>query len=191
MQERNSHKSSLLAPVSTLVAAAVMLFSISASAEPWVEARGGLSYLSQLAVGVGSPGTVHYSGSVGYDFGNVRVGLLGEHSIWILENVTESDTFFDSVLNIGLVTSIEYFDDRAFTSIAAGPSILLFDTVTTDAGEVGIFGHLTPIGFRLPLIGALGLNVRPLNLTMSAPILTSIPLFRIAFNSDVGLEYTF
>lgn len=174
-----------------LAFATLTFSSLVASAEPWVEARSGISIFGQAAVGTPAPGTFSYAGSAGYDFGSFRLGGIVEHNIWVVENVSDPDTFFDSVLNIGVLVGYSYFDDFAMTSLAVGTSTLLFPTVATDAGTTGVFVKLDPVGLRFDLTPEFVLTLRPLNFEAMVPVLNAIPLYRLAYSTNVGLEYRF
>ncbi len=91
-------------------------------------------------------------------------------------------------LNLGVGAEIRFADGLIRSSLAAGPSVLLFDTQLDAAGKVGVFFELRPLGLRWELSRHLRLGLDPLSLAVVAPVLSGIPLVRAQYRSAVLLE---
>lgn len=86
------------------------------------------------------------------------------------------------VANVGIGGEYRFAHDFLSTSIALGPSILLFETPLDDAGQVGIFVDVRPTALRFRPIDSwefFVLKFEPLTFTVVMPVLTGIPLVQI------------
>lgn len=130
-----------------------------------------------------------YAFKGGYRWGRWGAFLQFEHNLWI---ATELDT--EVVLgayNIGVGGEVSYFDGRARTSLAVGASILGFDTQLDDAGEVGLFLDLRPIGVRWKVRQHLRLGLDPLGFAVIGPALDGIPLVELQYRTTFWIEGLF
>ena len=129
----------------------------------------------------------------GVDVGG-RWGIWGgyvhvEHNLWISNELSTQVT--NGALNIGVGGEYHWHEGRGRTSLAAGPSVLLFDTLLADAGETGFFLDLRPTGLRFDVGDDLTITTDPLTFTVVAPVLSGIPLVVIQYRSVITLEFGF
>ncbi|TPV95330.1 MAG: hypothetical protein B7733_10795 [Myxococcales bacterium FL481] len=120
-----------------------------------------------------------------------RFGLFGrlEQDIWVASEF-ESRVLYGAT-NLAVGAEFRYFNGRARTSLALGPSILVSDTLLDEAGEVGFYCMLRPVGLRWPLGETFTLAFDPLYPTIVAPVLSRIPLVRVEYRTGLGLEAEF
>ncbi|MBW2700080.1 MAG: hypothetical protein JRF33_04610 [Deltaproteobacteria bacterium] len=91
-------------------------------------------------------------------------------------------------LNPGLGAEWNYFEGRARSSVAVGPSVYMTEG-TGEFGEVGFFVDLRPAAVRVPLMDEWCLVVDPLAFQFSVPVLSNIPLLVFEYYTVLGLEY--
>ena len=77
------------------------------------------------------------------------------------------------------------------TSLALGTSILAFDTVLDDAGEVGLFIDFRPVGLRWAVHRLLAVGLDPISFAVVAPALGGIPLIYTQYRTELYLEMAF
>ena len=123
----------------------------------------------------------------GYRFG--RWGFFGQlgYNSWISVETEEATS--PSVFNFGLGAEVLFFEGRARTSLALGPSIYNTD-VSGEAGEMGFFIDLRPVGFRFPIGDSWHIGFDPIAFNFNAPVLSKIPLLVFKYVSIVSVEYT-
>ncbi len=112
-----------------------------------------------------------------------------EQDLWLASDFENNVT--QGVLNPGIGLECRYIGGFLATSIAAGPSILLFDTALDDAGQVGFFFDIRPTGMRFRPIDSYEdfiLKVEPLTMTFVVPVLTGIPLIQVEYRTVVSVE---
>jgi hypothetical protein len=173
------------------------------AAEPLVQAdqevdnRSGLDgFFIGLEGAASIPGNFKYiqqeqTGDIGLK-GGYRIngwGIFGQvgYNTWV--SLVEGETSSPSALNVGLGTEVLFFEGRARFSLASGPSIYLTDS-SGEAGEVGFFIDLRPVGFRFPIADSWTIGVDPLAFNFVVPVLTNIPLVVFKYISVISLEYT-
>jgi hypothetical protein len=123
----------------------------------------------------------------GYRFG--RWGFFAQvgYNSWVSLETEEATS--PSATNIGLGAEVLFFEGRARTSLALGPSIYNTDA-SGEAGEVGFFIDLRPVGFRFPIGDSWSIGFDPIAFNFNAPVLSKIPLLVFKYVSIVSLEYT-
>lgn len=92
-------------------------------------------------------------------------------------------------LNIGVGMDVVYFNRRMRAAFSCGPSVLLRDNSVGNAGAVGVFVDLRPVGVRVRLTRAAVLVIDPLTFTMLLPDLTGIPLVQIEYRTVLAVEF--
>ncbi len=131
--------------------------------------------------------------SFGYGLrAGVRWVLLGaffqvEHNIWRTTEYRRE--LVPGALNIALGGELNYGGGLVRTSLALGPSFLLYDTMLDDAGEVGIFLEIRPVGLRWRVGDHLTIGLDPLTFDVVAPVLSGIPLVYVQYRTVLTLEW--
>lgn len=120
-----------------------------------------------------------------------NVGVFGriEQDMWVASEF-ESRVFYGAT-NLAAGVEFLYFEGRARTSLAMGPSILTGDTVLDDAGEVGFYCQLRPVSLRWPLGRAFTVVFDPVYPAIVAPVLGRLPLVRVEYRTGLALEARF
>lgn len=72
--------------------------------------------------------------------------------------------------------------------MALGPSILLFSTPLDDAGSVGVFFELRPVGLRWKANQHVALQLDPLSFAVVGPVLDGIPLIQLEYRTSFTTE---
>jgi len=156
---------------------------------PFVAVEGHVSLFSDLAEASILAGTFGYGARGGYRWCGWGVSLTVEHNLWI---ATEYDSnVVQGALNIGVGGEFIYADGFVRTALAIGPSILAFDTLLDDAGSVGIFLDVRPVGLRWALCDILTVGLDPINFALVAPVLDKIPLLHIQYRTFLYAEAMF
>jgi hypothetical protein len=125
----------------------------------------------------------------GYRWGRWGIFAQFEQNMWV---ATELDTeVVLGAFNIGVGAEVSYFNGHARTSLAFGPSVLAFDTALDEAGNVGIFLDIRPIGVKWDIKEHFRLGLDPLSYAMVAPVLDGIPLVQIEYRTTFWMEGTF
>jgi hypothetical protein len=129
---------------------------------------------------------------VGVDrrFDSVHLFGRAEGNAW---RDRRDDGTYDFVLifNLGLGARIDYGAGRLRSSIAGGATLLAIPTDVDQAGRVGVFVDVRPLGYAWPLGQGTRLGVVPLSLTLAVPVLTGIPLVSIQYRTTVFAECDF
>lgn len=125
----------------------------------------------------------------GYRWG--RWGLFGqfEHNMWVATELDKEVVL--GAFNIGIGFEASYFNGRARTSVAFGPSILAFDTALDERGNVGMFLDIRPIGIKWDIKRHFRLGLDPLSYAMVAPVLDGIALVQIQYRTTFWMEGRF
>jgi hypothetical protein len=125
----------------------------------------------------------------GYRWKHVGVFAEFEQDFWV---ATEFDVrVVQGVYNVGAGLDFTYFEGRAHTSIAFGPSILAFDTELDSRGSLGWFLDIRPVGLQWDVHRYVRLGLDPLSFAVVAPALDGIPLVRIEYRTTFYLETPF
>jgi hypothetical protein len=94
------------------------------------------------------------------------------------------------LLNVGIGIGFNFFKGRMRASFAAGPSVLLTDTMETKAGKTGFFIDLRPLGFRFPL-GRWFIVFNAVTFSFVMPIVTGIPLIYMRYRTTLSAGFWF
>ncbi len=130
-----------------------------------------------------------YAFKGGYRWKHVGIFAQFEQDFWV---ATEFDVrVAQGVYNVGAGLDFTYFEGRAHTSIAFGPSILAFDTELDPRGSLGWFLDIRPIGVQWDVHRYVRLGLDPLSFAVVAPSLDGIPLVRIEYRTTFYLETPF
>jgi hypothetical protein len=125
----------------------------------------------------------------GYRWGFVGLFLQFEQDFWV---GTEYDVrVTQGAYNIAVGVDFTYFEGRAHTSIAVGPSILAFNTPLDSRGSVGWFLDFRPVGFQWDVHRFVRLGLDPISFAVVAPSLDGVPLVQIEYRTTFYLETTF
>jgi len=115
--------------------------------------------------------------------------LQFEQDFWV---ATEFDVrVTQGAYNIAVGVDFTYFEGRAHTSIAFGPSILAFNTPLDGRGSVGWFMDVRPIGLQWDVHRFVRLGLDPISFAVVAPSLDGIPLVQIEYRTTFYLETPF
>ncbi|MBN1774270.1 MAG: hypothetical protein JXB32_23625 [Deltaproteobacteria bacterium] len=116
-------------------------------------------------------------------------GVFGqlEQDFWYASE--HEDALVEGVVDIGVGADYVYADGFVHTSLVMGPSILAFDTLLDDAGTVGFFFELRPVGLRWRVHGNVTLDFAPISFALVAPVLTRIPLIFPQYRTTFSVEF--
>lgn len=128
-----------------------------------------------------------YDVKAGWRFRTLGVFFQFEHNMWITSEFESGVA--QGVVNLGIGLEVNYLKGYARTTLAIGPSILLFDTVIDRAGSTGFFLDVRPIGLRWPITRFFAMTLDPLSFAIVAPALDRVPLVMIQFRTSVGFEF--
>lgn len=154
---------------------------------PYAQFEGHLSLLSDLVGRSLLAGTFGYAGRGGWRFGPWGVFVQVEHNLWVTSEL-EQDVV-TGALNVGVGGELVYADGFVRTSLALGPSVLVFDTALDEAGSTGVFLDLRPVGLRWALDPQWTLGFDPLGFSLVAPVLEGIPLVQVTYRTGLYLEW--
>lgn len=114
------------------------------------------------------------------------LGVRLEHDLWVRYELGHGVD--PGAISAAAVVSRLSLRDRLRTSLMLGPSFLLFDTGLDDAGSVGFYGEARPLGvlFHFP---RMSLILDPFTISLVAPVLSQIPLLRVAYRSVIQFEF--
>jgi hypothetical protein len=130
-----------------------------------------------------------YDIKAGWRWKNLGVFFQFEHNLWVTSELEMGVK--QGAVNLGIGLEVNYLHGYVRTSIAAGPSILLFNTAVDRAGSVGLFIDLRPIGLRWPIKRYFAITFDPMSFAMVAPALDRVPLLMIQFRTTLGFEFAF
>ncbi len=156
---------------------------------PFVSLDTHASLLSDMAERSVLAGTFGYGLRGGFRWCNIGILLLVEHNMWV---ATEYDAkVVAGAVNLGVGADYIYGNGLVRSALVVGPSILAWDTLLDDAGTVGLFLDIRPVGLRWPVHDFLVVGLDPLNLSVVAPVLGGIPLVNIQYRTYLYLEASF
>lgn len=112
-----------------------------------------------------------------------------EQNLWLASEL--GTEVVEGAFQIGVGGELIYADGFVRTALAAGPSILAFDTALDPAGTMGFFLDLRPVGLRWSAGTNLVLGLDPISFAMVAPVLSGIPLVNVEYRSTFTGEWTF
>lgn len=137
--------------------------------------------------GLVAPG-VGYSGMLGYRVGDWGAFLHVGHSMWVTSSTDAS--FRMGALNTGLGGEVRFLDDRVRSSLSLGMSTLLFDAPLDDAGSVGWYINVRPLGLRWDLFEAVSLELNPLSFLLMRPDSGGVgQLTRVEYQTTLAVEF--
>lgn len=130
----------------------------------------------------------------GIDF--ERAGLtLALENTWFpeAELAVDSEETFEGVAQ-GLLAllvgfDVHYASDRLRFQLAAGPTLLLRNTLVDQAGTIGFGIESRPVGIRIPLPRSKTLVVDPLSFSLFIPDFSGIPLLLVQVRTTVSIEF--
>jgi len=125
----------------------------------------------------------------GYRWGFVGLFLQFEQDFWVGTEYEVRVT--QGAYNIAVGVDFTYFEGRAHTSIAVGPSILAFNTPLDSRGSVGWFLDFRPVGFQWDVHRFVRLGLDPISFAVVAPSLDGVPLVQIEYRTTFYLETAF
>lgn len=128
-----------------------------------------------------------YGVQVGHRWDDLSGFVQIEQNLWYATESTHGG-LSAGALNIAFGFDAVYADGNVHTSVAAGPSILLSSTPIDEAGHIGVFFEIRPIGLRWKAEDHLGFTLDPLSLAIVAPVLTGIPLVHVQYRTSMGME---
>jgi hypothetical protein len=125
----------------------------------------------------------------GYRWGNIGAFVGFEQNFWV---ATEFEVrVVQGAYNIAAGLDFTYFDGRAHTAIAFGPSILAFDTPLDEKGKVGWVLDFRPIGVQWDVHRNVRLGLDPLSFAVVAPVPDGIPLVQVQYRTTFYVETPF
>jgi len=127
-----------------------------------------------------------YGLRAGYRWGLLGAFLQVEHNIWRTTEYKRETV--PGALNIALGGELNYGGGFVRTSLALGPSILLYDTLLDPAASAGIFVEVRPVGLRWRVGEHLAIGLDPLTFDVVAPVLSGIPLVYVQYRTVLTLE---
>ena len=155
----------------------------------FVQVEGHASLLSDIPEKALLSITFGYGVRSGYRWSGWGTFLHIEHNMWLSTELEKK--VVDGALNIGIGGEYLYADGFVRTSLALGPSILMWDTILDPAGVVGFFLDLRPAGLRWVVHDNVALSLDPITFSMVAPVLSGIPLIKVEYRTIFGVEGVF
>ena len=108
-----------------------------------------------------------------------------EQSSWLRTETTLE--LGAGVLDAAVGVELLYFQGLR-SSLAVGPSLLLMNVPARDAGTVGLFLDVRPLGLRLPLGRHTAINLDPLTITWVAPATGAPTVQALHYRFVLGVE---
>lgn len=118
--------------------------------------------------------------------GSNQLTFVVDYSGW--QSLEDRSVITFGALNLAAEYTRTFFGDVVAMSLAAGPSILLTDSILDDAGSVGLYIELRPAGFRWRF-KHVNIGLDPLSFTVVAPVLGALPLVRVQYRTTVSVEF--
>ena len=175
------------------VCALSMLVSAANAAppeRPWfAQVEGGVSLFSVAQDKSLLASQFGYGFAGGYRFGAWALYLRVEHNMW-LALAGETEVVMGAV-NVGVGGEYVFADGLIRSALALGPSILAFDSALDDAGEVGLFLEVRPLGLRWAVHEHLVVGFDPLTFALVMPVLGGIPIVEVQYRTSAYLEGRF
>ncbi|MEP6653717.1 MAG: hypothetical protein ABJA82_10180 [Myxococcales bacterium] len=167
---------------------------VVAKAEPHEQRQLESRRLGILVGGGVSIDNASYNLGVGvrYDLGKrVTVGLDVEYNPWlsIETNRRTAGTTNAAAVGVYRLDVLDYIELRA--TLAAGVSVLMFDTWAAKKGRVGPFFAISPLGVAIRMNGRLRLIIDPAELVFAVPQTAGIPLVYRQHRFAVAVQANF
>jgi hypothetical protein len=116
-------------------------------------------------------------------------GLDAEYNPWVSFTASEVAAGAAS-LYVPVVWRIKSFGTWELRSTAyVGATMILFDLVGVDRGDIGLFVGWNPLGLALPMGSDVKLVIKPGDIAVSAPQLRGIPFYYHQYRFTVGIEW--
>jgi hypothetical protein len=145
------------------------------------------SFLSDVAdrsmIGV----TFGPAAKAGYRWGDWGAFFSVENNAWVSADF--GSKLQPGALNIGFGGELIWAKGFVRTSVAVGPSILLYDTALDEAGTTGLYADIRPTGLRWAMNEWLVLMVDPLAFTLVAPVLSDPALILVQYRTTFTTEF--
>ena len=154
--------------------------------EGWIAATGHFSLLDSAVTQSLVEASFGYGLRGGYRFGRWGVFGQAEHNLWVATELRRRVT--QGAVNMAIGVEVFYFGGFARTSLAAGPSVLVSDTLLDEKGSTGVFVDGRPIGVHFPIGRHFAITLDPLHIALVAPVLRGIPLAILQYRTDLALE---
>jgi len=145
-----------------------------------------LSFLSDVRNRSNVLPTFGYAVDVGHRWNDKAFFVHIEHNLWMSTELKRKVEL--GALSIAPGFDAIYADGFVHTSVALGPSILLFSTPLDDAGSVGVFFELRPVGLRWKANQHVALQLDPLSFAVVGPVLDGIPLIQLEYRTSFTTE---
>lgn len=162
----------------------IRLDSVVREDRPWLQLGvAGALYDARRDVIVGrwSPGV-----QGGWRF--THFGLFGTVELdQTFDFTTDTDRL--DLLNVGVGVEVLQFVGHVRSSVAAGASILLADTLIDEAGETGWFVDLRPAAIRWGLGDAFAVELTPFAFDVVAPVTEGLPLVVLSYTTVLAVEW--
>ena len=133
-------------------------------------------------------------------FNSGLVAIYGDESLryfgkldwnpWLMPQ-SATDRFRAGALNLAAGVEYRFLQGRVRSAISAGVSRLLFETALDEAGSMGLFFELTPLGVRWPLTDDWAIRFDPVSMSIVAPVLSGIPLILLQYRHTAAVEWSF
>ena len=154
--------------------------------EMFAGAEGHLSLLSDVPERSVINATMGYALRGGYRWEAWGAFVLVERNHWLPTELSRAAE--PGALDVGLGAEYLAAGGRVRLSLAAGPSILWFDTALDGKGTVGLFIDARPAGLRWRLSQHLRLALDPLAVTLVAAVLGQPGIRQLEYRTLLGLE---
>jgi hypothetical protein len=154
--------------------------------EGWIAATGHFSLLDSAVTQSLVEASFGYGLRGGYRFGRWGVFGQAEHNLWVATELRRRVS--QGAVNVAVGVEVFYFGGFARTSLAAGPSVLVTDTLLDEKGSTGLFIDGRPIGVHFPIGRHFAVTLDPLHIALVAPVLRGIPLAILQYRTDLALE---
>lgn len=132
----------------------------------------------------------------GIEFERAGLTLVLENTWFPEAELAEDSEETFSAVTQGLLALLVGFDvhyaaERMRFQMAAGPTLLLRNTLVDSAGTIGFGVETRPMGIRVPLPQSKTLVVDPLSFSLMVPDLSGIPLLLVQVRTTVTIEFDF
>jgi len=135
---------------------------------------------SSIAAGLG------YAGHAGWRSNRWGVFVGFERDFWVTHNWQIKVT--PGVLNILAGGEYLSFNKKIRTSIAAGTSTLMFDSVFDERGSTGLYIDIRPSSLRWTLNDKLTIEFCPISVSFMNPVMGKRPIKKLEYRSYLTIE---
>jgi hypothetical protein len=119
------------------------------------------------------------------------IGLGAQYNPWVSYETGRTTRGTTQAFGVGVfrLDVRDYLELRA--TLAAGASVLNFDTFAAKSGSVGPYFAISPLGIAIRMSGHLRLTVDPAEIAVAIPKTTGIPLAYRQHRFSVGVQRNF